>query len=169
MLPTTKDQYDAYVELSFKRSTVLIPMVRRFVSEFFAQVLGDPALVSRVCLAAHELLENAVSYAADGLTSISIGVRRLEDALDVAIDTQNRASVADTSMLQSRLDEMAAAGDPATHYLTLMRRSAARAEGSGLGLGRICAEADMSLACQIDLDTVRVQARAHYPAVTPTG
>jgi hypothetical protein len=95
---------------------------------------------------------------------MSIGVRRHQDKLDVAIDTRNRAREEQATSLQRRLDEIAAAPDAAEHYQLLMRRTVKQSEGSGLGLGRIRAEADMSLSCRVLADIVHVYARATYPA-----
>jgi hypothetical protein len=148
--PITKEAYDAYFELSFSPNRALIPTVRRFVSDFYTEVLKDAELTSRLVLAAHELLENAVTYSADGHTTMSIGVRRQGSALEVAIDTRNATSGENLAILETRFGELTAAVDPSAHYLELMRRSAKRPTGSGLGLGRVCAEADMWLAYRLD-------------------
>jgi hypothetical protein len=53
------------------------------------------------------------------------------------------------------LDDVVSAPDPAAHYLTLVRRAAKRRDGgSGLGLGRIRAEADLALKYEIEGDTL---------------
>lgn len=160
--PITKEKYDAYFELGFSPNLGLLPTVRRFVSDFYERVLDDAELASRLSLAAHELLENAVTYSSDGHSEMSIGVRRRDGGLDVAIDTRNRASAERATGLQAQLDELAAAPDVAAYYQVLMRRSAKRTEGSGLGLGRVSAEADMKLSCRIADDTVHLYARATY-------
>jgi hypothetical protein len=159
----THEKYDAYFELSFAPNMGLLTTVRRFVSDFYERVLDDAVLASRVSLAAHELLENAVAYSVDGHSTMSIGVRRRDGGLDIAIDTRNRAVADKAAALQVQLDELAAAPDVAAHYQVLMRRSAKRAEGSGLGLGRVAAEADMKLSCRLEDDTVHLFARASYP------
>ena len=43
-----------------------------------------------------------------------------------------------------------------------MRRSMKRTDGSGLGLGRVCAESGMSLDYEIDKDIIQVRARAQF-------
>src|SRR5215217_7663315 len=63
---------DARFELAFSPNMRLIAVVRRFVSEFYNQVLSDPETTSRLTLASHELLENAVKYSFDGNTCIQI-------------------------------------------------------------------------------------------------
>jgi hypothetical protein len=61
------------------------------------------------------------------------------------------------------LDEVVGAEDPLTMYNRLVRRAAKRTDGgSGLGLGRIRAEADLALSYAIDGDTVAVTAEGHF-------
>ena len=60
------------------------------------------------------------------------------------------------------LDELAAAPDADAHYQTLMRRSAKRVDGSGLGLGRVRAESGMVVSYEVDNDAVHVRAQARF-------
>jgi len=167
-LAIAKDDYDAYFELGFSPSKGLLSTVRGFVSDFYTRVLDDAELASRLSLAAHELLENAVTYSSDGHSVMSIGVRRRDGGLDVAIDTHNRATAEQAAVLEGRVDELASAADVVAFYQVLMKRSAKRTDGSGLGLGRVAAEADMALSCRRSGDTVTVHARATYPAPAAT-
>jgi hypothetical protein len=127
-------------------------------------VLGDAEVTSRMTLATHELLENAVRYSSDGNTSIRIGVQRADDVVLVTIDTRNRAPTEHIQVLCGTLDEIAAAPDPAQHYQTMMRRSSKHREGSGLGLGRIRAEGGMEMAYRVDGDIVFLRAHARFSA-----
>ena len=61
--------------------------VRRFVGEFYERVLGDADITSRLVVATHELLENAVRYSVDGQSGIRLGVHRQVGSVHVAIDT----------------------------------------------------------------------------------
>src|SRR5258705_13993296 len=81
----------AYLEMRFKPNVVLITVVRRFVSSFYQEVLGNRDAVSRLAVATHELLENAVKYSSNGETTISISVDRSGDERFVEIVTRNRA------------------------------------------------------------------------------
>ena len=83
---------DAYVELNFSPNVRLVGTVRRFVSEFYAQVIGDGEIISRLAVATHELLENAVRYSMDGNTTARVSVKNQPGAFLVTIDTKNRAS-----------------------------------------------------------------------------
>lgn len=158
------DREDAYCELSFSPNVGLISTVRKFLGEFYERVLRDADVTSRLVVATHELLENAVRYSADGQSSIRIGVRRDGDAIHVAIDTRNKARPENREELVKLLEEMKTSPDRSSYYQALMRRSAKRTEGSGLGLGRIHAESEMDLSCQLSEDVVRLRAEARFPA-----
>jgi hypothetical protein len=150
---------DAMFELRFSPNLRLITTVRRFVSEFYMEVLGDADATSRLTVATHELLENAVKYSSDGYTSVTIGVACADGQTVVTIETKNLAGDVNRSALRETLSELERSASPMEFYQMLMRRTAKRAEGSGLGLGRIHAEADMNISCQIDGETVVLRAQ----------
>ena len=153
---------EAYCELSFSPNISLISTVRRFVGDFYEKVLGDPDVTSRLVVATHELLENAVRYSLDGQSSIRIGVGRVADHIHVVIDTRNKTAKEHRDELVKLLDEMRASGDRGSFYQALMKRSAKRTEGSGLGLGRIHAESEMDLTCELVDEVVRLRAEARF-------
>jgi hypothetical protein len=102
-----------------------------------------------VALATHELLENAVRYSTDGETTVRIEVTRRPGHKQVAIRTWNRSEQAHIAFLEQLFAEMKQDMDPFDYYQLLMRRNAKRQGGSGLGLARIRAEAEMELAYEI--------------------
>ena len=157
------EKEDAYCELSFSPNVSLIATVCRFVGEFYERVLGDQDVASRLVVATHELLENAVRYSSDGRSSIRIGVHRRSDMLDVAIDTWNRTTREHRNALGALLEEMLGARDRGGFYQRLLRRTARREDGSGLGLGRIYAESEMDLSCNVEADEVQLRARGSFP------
>ncbi len=140
---------DASVELAFSPCIGLVSIVRRFVSEFYSDVLVDPDVTSRLAVATHELLENGARYSVDEQMIVRIGVKREALSMLISITTQNRSTEAHIAALRSGIDELIAAADPHAHYLALMRRTAKRTDGSGLGLARVRAESEMSLSYQI--------------------
>jgi len=150
----------AYVELRFCPSPELIPVVRRFVSAFYERLLSQPEVASRLALAAHELLENTVQYSVDGVSSIHLGVTPRRGTVDISIRTWNRASERDRANAQAIVDELRGSRDTFSYYQELMRKNARRRNGSGLGLARICAEADMRLGCEISDDELCLVAEA---------
>jgi hypothetical protein len=153
---------DAYFELSFSPNVQLVSIVRRFVAEFYSQSLGSDEITSRLEVATHELLENAVRYSADGNTAIRIGIKR-DPELRIRINTSNRAELPYIVTLRHTLDELIAAPDPDAHYQLLMRRSVRRADGSGLGFGRVRAESGMIVSYEVEGDVVRIRAEARFP------
>lgn len=136
-------------------------MVRQFVTTFYEQILKDPDITSRLGVAAHELLENAVKFSCDGVTHIRVDVCRNGGKPEVTISTRNRAQEAHVAALDELMRELCAAADPMQYYQVLMRRSLKRTDGSGLGLGRIRAEADMELDYKIEGNLVHLQAKGH--------
>jgi hypothetical protein len=148
-------------ELNFRPNFELISIVRRFVSDFYKRMLNDPDTVSRVALATHELLENAVKYSSDGGTSLSITVEHREASSLVSIRISNRATPEHIEAVNALFREMKSFPDPFVHYQSVMERTAKQVEGSGLGLVRIRAEGEMDMSHTINDDTVCILAQTH--------
>lgn len=137
-----------YVELSFKPNAALVSIVRRFVSDFYNKIVGNSEATSRLALATHELLENAVKYATDGETRLRIEIDTARTPKQVGLEMRNRAAPIHIAAIERILGGIASASDPSKFYFDLIVETEAQ-EGSGLGLARICAEADMRLACAV--------------------
>ncbi len=155
---------EAFFELSFSPDVALVASVRRFVGDFYVRLLGDKDLAANVAMATHELLENAVSYSYDQRSEFRISVRRNAGSATIALETKNRATPERLDLVRRALDEVVSAKDPAAFYIDLMGRAAKRRDGgSGLGLGRIRAEADLSLEYEIADDMLTLTARGTFP------
>jgi hypothetical protein len=150
-------------ELRFSPRLESVSAVRRFVSDFYAPVLADDDLTSRMALATHELLENAVKYAASGEAEIQIAVESESRPPTVVIRTTNRATPDNLRTAMDAFAEMNRTDDPFVYYQQVMRRSAKRKEGSGLGLARVRAEAEMSLSCDVSDERLTITARCVAP------
>lgn len=151
----------AYFDLTFSPNFELVSPVRVFVETFYARLLRDAEVSSRLAIATHELLENAVKYSLDGETKLRV---ELDEARRVlTIETKNRTSAESAAELASYLDEMNASGDPQAYYHQRMRRSM-RNDASQLGLARIHCEAEMRLSCAIVGDQVTVHAETNVEA-----
>jgi len=140
-----KDDDLGFCELSFQRRPELVSIVRRFVSDFYDQTLADADASSRVALATHELLENAVKYARNGQATVRIEVSATGSSAHIRIRTRNRATPEDAAYITRTISEMRGSPDPNLYYLDVIRRNARRTDGSGLGLARIHAEAEMEV------------------------
>lgn len=144
---------------SFPPEAQLVAAVRRFVSDFYARVLRDAESSSRVALATHELLENAVTYCARGDVTIRVSVSPFRSRYLVRVRTRNAASRRDIADLERTLDELESSPDPRTYFERRMRETTHEPSGSGLGLARICAEAGMEIKCTTTGDEIEIAAQ----------
>ena len=148
----------AYFELNFKPNVQLVSVVRRFVTEFYQRFLNDPDGTSRVALATHELLENAVKYSRDGETTIRIEVLQHETPRRVRIQLRNRSALEHIAAIRHLVDGLNQASSATDFYQHLIASKARDRTGSGLGLARICAEAEMKIHYDVQGDMVVLEA-----------
>ena len=143
-----------YFQVSFRPNVRLVSTVRKFTEEFYARMLGDREMSEKLGLATHELLENAVTYASDGETAIRVELS--DDHL--VVSTWNRVSPEQLASLATMFDEMNGT-PPDAYYQVVMNRAAHRTDGSGLGLARVRAEAEMTVSYEVIDDRVCIRAR----------
>lgn len=156
----------AYVEVSFRPNVELISVVRRFVSDFYARMFKDADATSRVALATHELLENAVRYSRDGETRIRVEVLNPDPQCQLAaIRTWNVTTPDHVQAVRNLFQEMDSNSDAFHHYQTLMRRTAKVVGGSGLGLARVRAEAEMELSFEVTDGVLSVGAKTRAEVI----
>src|SRR5205085_11065659 len=99
----------------------------------------------RIAIAAHELLENLLKYSTEGISTFDVEICRRNGDAYVRLQTRNHTSVEHLGDLRRTMDAILYGGDPARVYDRLLATSPHRT-GSGLGLARIRAEAEMDLA-----------------------
>lgn len=148
-----------YFELNFRPNFALVTVVRRFVSEFNRRFLTDPDS-SRVALATHELLENAVKFSEDGATTIRMEIlEAVEYRKLVRVVLRNRAAPMHIEAVQRILASVATSESPSRFYQQLLVKRAKVKDGSGgLGLARICAEGEMEVTCSVEGNTITIEA-----------
>jgi hypothetical protein len=144
-----------YFHLVFRPNIKLVSTVRRFTAEFYQRVLANTDLSERLALATHELLENAVAYSVDNESAIRIEI----EGDRLVVRTWNRTSAERAAQVRTMIDEMNQI-DADQYYQQVMIKNAKRTDGSGLGLARIRAEAEMVVTCEVDNDRVCIKASA---------
>jgi two-component sensor histidine kinase len=146
------------LQLRFQPTVELISSTRRFVCAFFEPLFSDPDVVSRIGLATHELLENILKYATDGRTVTCIDLVDNRHDRTLSIETTSGVSPERRAGLEEIFTEMANASDAFAYYQLTMTRARHRRHGSGLGLARIWAEAEMKLSIEFVGDSVTIRA-----------
>jgi anti-sigma regulatory factor (Ser/Thr protein kinase) len=149
----------AYLELQFRPDLSLVTVTRRFIARLYGRLLTDPADTSRLALATHELLENAVKYSMDSETQLSIDVSRHPDHMIVEVRTNNRAEPGDIATVRRIFDELKSASDAFAFYQEVIDKSSREPNESGLGLARIAAEADMTMDHVVEGDSLTIVSR----------
>ena len=96
---------------------------------FYRQVTLDEDVASRLAVATHELLENAVKSSSDGAANRFIQFDPSSRAVDVKVS--NRASDTQIALLRARFGEIGDAADAQRHYEVLLKRSAVVDTGRG--------------------------------------
>jgi hypothetical protein len=148
------------LSVHFRPHADLLTQTREFVSSFCGTFIRDPDIVYRLSMAAHELLENAIKYSSDGATHMSVEVRSHERKSTISIRAENRATPERITAVRDTIDAIRGAADPFALYCDMIRSSAEQNENSGLGLARICAEADCTLEYDVVGDAIAISARA---------
>jgi len=138
--------------LCFEPLAGQIGSLRGALSDLCKPHLGDPDELSRVLLAAHELLENIVKYSTGSMAEFHFTLEPASAGLRVRLQTKNCADAERIADVQRRLDAVHAARDPVSHYDDLIRAAAGRRDGSGLGLARIPAESELALSYVVEHD-----------------
>jgi hypothetical protein len=145
---------DGYIELRFGPRWKYIAVVRSFIQSFMALSLQNTTKADHVAMAASELLENAVKYAAGEDITVAADVFLKNENVSIAVS--NEASPEAIEVLRS-LFQKVKKGDPLEAYMTQMREAAVRKDGqSQLGLARIRYETGMDMQLKVDKNVVTI-------------
>jgi hypothetical protein len=137
--------------------------VRQLVEAHYGPILQDADLTERLGITAHELLENAAKYGADGISCLEVGIAPGARGRQLQVTVVNPVNQRELPELQRFFDDMARVGDAFAFYQMRMVRAAKLRNGSGLGLARISYEAGMALSMASDDRHVRMTAVAAVP------
>jgi hypothetical protein len=121
----------------------LASSVRELLSCIYKELL-DPEVAQSVTMAAHELIENVVKYGAGGTGSFEVEICDRGGPAVVRLRTRNSALPEHLDGLRRLMERIGEATDPLALYDELIAGSPRR-KGSGLGLARIRAEAEMTV------------------------
>ncbi|HEY8212372.1 MAG TPA: hypothetical protein VIG99_33040 [Myxococcaceae bacterium] len=146
--PQTQTSFKAFLDLTFAPSLRLVPVVRDFVTGFYGKVFGDQEGLARLEVTAHELLENAVKNSTDGTTRLKIEYDPVRWI--VTVRTLNYPTADNLDVLQQNVHDLQSSSDADTYYQKVLHRSAHQAEGSGLGLARVWAEAGFTIRTELE-------------------
>ena len=129
--------------------------MRRFTEELYELTMHHD-ISGKVAIATHELLENAVTDASDGLAGVHIEVTDGK----LVVRTWNRTSPHHLTTVIAKIDEMNQVADADEYYQLMLNKTAYRTDGSGLGLARIRAEAEMSITYEVMNEYLHIKAIA---------
>jgi hypothetical protein len=151
------ERTEAVLRLECSPAWTFLDDVRRFAENFCVNCKLDDELQARVAVAVHELLQNGIKYSIDGWSKLELHVKR-DGSVGLAV--QNRVNGEGIERLKAVVSRMEQFTDPLQHYLTVMKETAQREHGSGLGLARVRYEGRMAVNVGIDGETVTVRASA---------
>ncbi len=142
---------------------VFVDDIRRFVESFCAAACPGSEREEQLALAAHELVQNAISYASRPGVDLRLSLDQQEKRVRVSVS--NVVTPEQAKELRQRLAEIAAHADPLDAYLSAMR-DAPHSRG-GLGLPRIRFEAALDLELEVEPGDERVTVHAQGPLTAP--
>ena len=146
--------------ISLKALPERVWAIRKFVEAYYEVVFHDPDLLDRMAMATHELMENAAKYARGDRSHLEIVYVPECEPPSLEIAVTNQVAPEDIPPLAEIVNRVSQADDVQGLYLQMIRESAKRGEGSGLGLIRIRAEGDMTLRLETSEDRICIRASA---------
>lgn len=152
----------AVLFLRMDPSWVFVDDIRRFVESFCSAACLGAEREEQLGIAAHELVQNAISYASAPGVDLRLAVDH--GAKRVRVSVSNVARPEQVRVLRERLEAICAHPDPLAAYVAAMRDDP-HGRG-GLGLPRVRYEAGLDLEVTHEGDD-RVTVHAHGPLAAP--
>jgi len=134
--------------------------IRKFVQAYYDLVIRDADLLDRMAMTTHELMENVAKYAADSSSELRIAYRPDGRPPCLEIAVTSRIAPENVAPLLELVERLSSTDDVQALYIQMIRESACREDGSGLGLIRIRAEGEMTLTAEAVGDCVCIRASA---------
>jgi hypothetical protein len=154
--------HPASFSMDFSPTTLLIPVVRRFVLMLYERIFGAGELSSELALMTHELLENAVKYSKSDEVAFEVSVVNCADGYEITARTSNTAEPENIARVREMIASLQRTDDVFEFYQALLHETVKRPDGSGLGLARIECETCMSLEFANEGDRIWIIARCVY-------
>jgi anti-sigma regulatory factor (Ser/Thr protein kinase) len=156
---TTTDHTDgAVLFLRLEPTWAIVDDIRQLVAMFCATTGAAPERQEQLALAAHELVQNAVSHATSGDIELELSLDAATDR--VAVSVTNRAHADQIAVLRTRLARALAPETPLDAYLAAMREDP-HSRG-GIGLARIRFEAGLELSVDVRGELVTIHASGPF-------
>jgi len=144
----------AVLFLRMERRWAMVDEVRRFVETFCASACPGAAREEQLALAAHELVQNAITNSAT--SDVELELELNPRAGRVRLSVSNACEPEQIPLLRARVARVQAHRDPLAGYLEAMREDPS-APG-GLGLSRVRFEGELDLGLEVRGARVTVHA-----------
>lgn len=138
-----------------------VSAIREFLEHYLATIptlASDADLVSRLGVAAHELLENAAKYSEEPYASLRLGTSGGPPNSRAWVEVGNLGRPEHIDDLKMTVDELMDEASAVEMYQVDMICSALKGDASGLGLARIRAELEMRVDLEVSGRTVKLVA-----------
>ncbi|HOV15801.1 MAG TPA: DUF6272 family protein [Spirochaetota bacterium] len=149
-----KNVDSGFVELVFGPRWTYIASVRNFLQKFLYVTIEDIKSSDVISMSASELLENAIKYASEDGTKISVKYIKDEDKLTLIVENFTHSN--NIEILKKEIEKVNE-GSPEEMYLKKMQEAALRTDGgSQLGFARIRYETNAAISLETKDDLVSV-------------
>lgn len=148
-----------FVKLEFAPSCGCLGTIVALVTDFCRNVIDDPDVIFAFRMAAFELTENVVKYCSGDRATLEISVDNAPDGADLVLTTKNEAALDRLEDVDMRLTATEAADDPVAHFDKLVRDTLNSPNESRLGIGRLRAEADLTISHTVHQNLITICVR----------